>query len=757
MNSPELSKVKDIFINSKDEILQSWVSHDSPKEILLKHDIELEYFIQGYGVGVFNYFMDVISEKKEIGNCPVIQELMLYLKLHAISVDELFEICNHFRISMVDFTYDKNINSKEIFDELFFIFNQNFRMVLKLYTDEIFSKLIDAKAEALKASQAREYFLSNMSHEVRTPLNAILGFVDILMDEDLSKKQMNYLNTISSSGESLLRIINDILDFSKLRSGKFIIEPKLFSIDEELNHTMELFVASANCKNITIVGFIDPMIPQELYADIIRIKQIISNFLSNAIKFTPNCGIIKVEAKYKNEALIISVKDNGIGLSQNDQIKIFSAFAQAQNNHNSGGTGLGLSISKQLAKHMSGKVYLDSKENVGSTFYLDVPVEVKDFTINKRKKIEGMANLKVAFYLTNEKNRYKLESFSKHLSIFDIDLILVESLDVEYDIVVFIDEDLKDMKVKKYIFNNDKKYISLMSKQNDEYENYNHIISMTFPLYYEKIKNGFLELFHVDTKQKINLNPKKKYQGNILVAEDNEANQELIKIILSKYGLSFDIVDNGLEAYKHFKANNYDLILMDEQMPIMSGNKAVLKILEYEINNALKHTPVSSFTANVVNNEKKRGLQNIYDSFLGKPIILKELEKIFDLYLKENKSVKKERYTEINNKKIVGLNIDKLMKELLLSRDEIGMLVELYIKKMAQQLDKLKSAIKIKDYKKIFLIAHSIKGSSANFRIEVIENKANEIETMAKNGSSDYDYNAEYKNLFSYIQKIKII
>ena len=759
INLPELFKIKDKFINSKNEILKNWMSYDSPKKILINHDIQPEYFIAKYGGGVFDYFIGVISEDLEIGNCPVMQGLLSYLKTREISAEELFDICSHFRKAMVDFTYDAEINSKVIFDELSFVFDKNFRGILKFYTDTIFNKLIDAKAETLKASQAREYFLSNMSHEIRTPLNAILGFVNLLIDENISTKHRNYLNTISSSGENLLSIINDLLDFSKLRSGKFTIEPRLFSIHEELSHTMELFVASASSKNITITSFINPNIPKELYADSLRIKQIISNFLSNAIKFTQNNGIISVKAKYKNGSLVMSVRDNGPGLSDYDKINIFSAFIQAQDNKNSssGGTGLGLSISKQLAEHMSGKVHVRSKFNVGSTFYLNIPVEVKNFVLNDIQQIEEIAKLKIVFYFVNENNRYKLDSFLAYLNVFSIDIEIVDNLDIEYDIAIFIDEDLKDKSLKEQILNSDKKYISLMSKQSDEYEMFTHIMPMTFPLYCDKIKNKFFDLLHPDKRQKTSLNYNKKYMGNVLVAEDNEANQELIKILLSKYGLRYDVAADGLEAYNLYKINSYDLILMDEQMPVMDGNEAVNKILKYEKTNELKHTPVSALTANVIKGAKERGLKSGFDSFLGKPIILKELEKVFNLYLKVDKKIIEKKIDEDSEKKILGLDVEKLMQELMLNKEQLSKLIELYIKKMAEQLSNLEEAIIIKDYKKVSLIAHSIKGASSNFRIDFLQDKADIMEKMAKDNSVEYDYEGEYKKLSSYIQKIKVI
>ena len=278
---PNLVRYQDVFKNSKEHILRTWVSHDSPKKILKLHNIDSEHFITQYGSGVFDYFMGVILGTRKIGDCPVMHMLLIFLKDRETSADEVFEICSHFRRTMINFTYDEGIDSKEMADEISFMFDRNFRGVLNFYTTSIFEKLVDARQEAITAGHAKDYFLSNMSHEIRTPLNAILGFVSLMLSEDITKKQATYLDIIQKSGENLLNIINDILDFSKLRSGEFTVEPKIFSIHEEVTYTMELFVASATSKNITITSFIDPEIPKELFGDSLRIKQILSNYLSN--------------------------------------------------------------------------------------------------------------------------------------------------------------------------------------------------------------------------------------------------------------------------------------------------------------------------------------------------------------------------------------------------------------------------------------------------------------------------------------------
>ena len=755
---PHLTQVQELFIASKSEILNQWVSYDSPKGILKLHNIDEKFFLDKYASGVFDYFMGVITGEREIGNCPVMQELLAYLKFREISADELFEICSHFRRSMIDFSYDSGLNSKELFSEISYIYDMNFRGILKFYTDTIFEKLIDARQEALQAGQAKEYFLSNMSHEIRTPLNAILGFVNLLIEEDISRKHKNYLDIILSSGENLLSIINDILDFSKLRSGEFTIEPKIFSLHEELSHTMELFVASANSKDITITSFIDPVIPRELYGDALRIKQILSNYLSNAIKFTPVGGVISIEATCHSKTLKISVNDSGIGIDEADIKNIFTAFAQAQysEHKNSDGTGLGLSICHQLAKHMDGYVHVESELGVGSTFSMEIPIDVHTEQCQVFEDIQEFQKLKMLIYAKNLKTSFQHDAFIKYAKIFNMDIRIGDNLESDFDVGIFVHEEC-DNSCRNQIINSDNKFIALMSKQYDVYDTHKHISTMCFPLYCSKIHTIFEELMNPEEFLPYSKNISQKFKGHILVAEDNEANQELIKILLMKYGLSFDLAENGLEALRLYKKNSYDLILMDEQMPVMDGNVAVKKILEFESANGLSHTPVSALTANVIKGARERGLLSGFDSFLGKPIVLKELERVFMSYLKLDTL----QVVEIDDKSessatIIGLDAEKLSEELMLTHDELLMLLGLFIKKMKKVIPDLQNAIKKRDFKKIALSAHSIKGSSGNFRIEPLQLNSSEMEKMAKAENPEYGYEATFEDMKKIIKGIKI-
>lgn len=752
----------DFFINSKYNILHQWVHYTEPAQILDNHKMDTTYFVEKYASGVFDYFIGVIQGERDIGNCPVMQDFLVYLKDREISADELFELCSHFRRSMIDFSYDAQINSKEMFDEISYLFDKNFRGILKYYTDAIFQKLIDARQEAVMASQAKEYFLSNMSHEIRTPLNAILGFVSLLLDDELSKKQRNYLEIILNSGENLLNIINDILDFSKLRSGEFTIEPREFSIHEELAHTMELFVASADLKEIDLTAYIDPDIPKKLHADILRVKQIVSNFLSNAIKFTQNGGHVHVEARYVNQMLSIFVEDNGIGISQEDQENIFQAFAQAQyaKESRSDGTGLGLSISYQLAELMGGMVGVSSEVGKGSRFWVEIPVGVHNTEHLSFEEVAKLQEYKVILYAKDFILNYKHQSFLRYANNFDLNIAVINTFDTEFDICLFFHEQLTQEQFEMIINDTQHYYIAIVPHGSEIYDNYEHISVIAFPLYCTKLQAAFSELIEptkqVEHKKQIT----KTFQGHILVAEDNEANQELVKILLKKFGLSFDMVTNGLEAVEMFQKNKYDLILMDEQMPQMDGTAAVKEIRKIEKLQKISRTPISALTANVAKNAKEEVLAGGYDAFLGKPIILSELEEVLEKYLEvhyEHQQVHTEVVQEKQKNKPFQINSVKLLEELMLTKDELTMLFELFQKKMQTILPQLHLAIEAGDYSEIAKKAHNIKGASGNFRVEFLQENAAKMEEMAKQRQEDFDFEGGFRELENAIKSLELV
>lgn len=886
---PNLYKALPLLEEAKGHILKEWLYFDEAIKILELHSIKSDYFLQHYAAGVFDYFMEVIRGYKEIGDCPVIADLLEYLKDRDVSADELFILCSHFRRAMLDFSYDSSLNNRAIFDEISYVFDLNFSGVLRRYTGTIYQKeleiernvkllneykkaidasaivskmdpdgkivlvndnfckvsgyartdllghqhniiiaegeenpytqeflgkiapgsvynktlkkvkkdatffyvdttivpildtdgnvveyivigyevttLIKAEQEAIEAGISKEYFLSNMSHEIRTPLNAILGFVSILQDEVESPTHKKYLEIVLNSGENLLTIINDILDFSKLRSGEFTIEKSRFNLHEELTHTLELFVASANEKEITMLAYLDPYIPYELEADPLRIKQIIANFISNAIKFTPPEGVVELEAFCNNGLLRVSIKDTGIGLTEEDQKRIFNAFTQAKHAEGfKGGSGLGLAICKKLAEHMGGDVFVESTIGKGSVFTLEVPVESHDVKTFEMFNIEPFKKLTMALLQQNGVLSKSMMSLQRYLEIFNLDVILIDDLDtLEFDLLFFSDADVNEI-LRSRIAKQMLPSIAIMDYFDNRYEHTENITPIYFPIYCSKLYHTFLEALHLSKENDATLLPgepaKQLFKGNVLVAEDNSANQELIRIILESYGLHYLIAGDGQEVVMRYKSGTFDLVLMDEQMPKKSGTEATQEIRRFEKKHERRQTPIVALTANVLKGEKEKSAAKGFDAFLGKPIVLKEMETVLKQFLEprdgEENITSFEVVTDTSTQS-VNINTQKLAEELMLDVEQVTRLMGIYVKKMHESLKELEKAISERDFKRISHIAHSIKGSSSNFRIEAIVALAYALEKASHDEDAVFKYEETFETLMQEFQKVEAV
>ncbi len=887
-NIPHLSSTLSLFIDAKEFIVKQWIAYPPLHEILLRHGIEAETFKELFAGTVFDYFLDVIRGEQAIGDCPIMATFLNFLKDRDVTSDELFIICSHLRKAMIDFTYTKEIENRELLEEINSLFDLNFAGVLKMYSDRIYQKeleleesvkllneykraidesalvskldlegvltyvndnlveacgfsedellgrthsvirhsdmpesffkemwktiqqkkvfkgtiknrkktgdyfyvdatvipitdaqeniteyitisyevtrLVDARQEAVDAGEAKEYFLSNMSHEIRTPLNAILGFVSILLDEHPTFRQKKYLYIIQKSGENLLSIINDILDFSKLRSGEFTIETRPFILHEELSQTLELFAAPANEKDITLLSFIDPKIPYELIADPLRIKQIISNLLSNAIKFTPFGGKVEMEVTCPQRGkLVISVKDNGIGISSEDQNKIFNAFAQTQNSSTYlyGGTGLGLAICMKLAEHMGGSLGVASEDGMGSTFTLTLPVKANaDGCSIDMFNPEAFKTLRVGLLQLGENESQKISLLRRYWDVFSISVKVIHTPEAcECDLIFFVDSEIDDL-LRHQLIHQKLPAIAIMDYLKETYNDVSHIAALYFPIYCAKLYNAFIEVMQLSSGGEKSIEKsqtQRQFSARVLVAEDNVANQELIKIILHRYGIEHVVAPDGLEALSLYRRERFDMILMDEQMPRMNGIEATKQIIIYEEEHKIAHTPIVALTANVIKGAKERGLSAGYDAFLGKPIVIKELEKVFEQFLEESS----ERRIvlcedEQDQSRIHGVDEAKLLKELMLEPEQLLMLMKVFLAKMDTTLPQLEQAVAEGDFKEMARQAHSIKGSSANFRIKIVQDLAKKIEEAAISSDESCDYRKLFEELTEELKNIYI-
>ena len=535
------------------------------------------------------------------------------------------------------------------------------------------------KQSALQANEAKSLFLANMSHEIRTPLNGIVGFTELLKTTELNDEQHEFLAIIDKSSENLLNIINNILDLSKVESNKVEIESVVFNTEDEFDSAIETYAVGAADKNIDLNYYLDPAINSKLKGDPTKIKEILINLLSNAIKFTSYGGTINVEIKKiqtddGQNRIYFSVQDDGIGMTKEQQSKIFTAFSQADVSvtRKYGGTGLGLTLSSQFVEIMGGELELESAKDEGTTFFFSLALE--EIPATEPDLFNAFTSLAIAKY--EQKIPTRLDTYlDRYFEYFGPQVKLFESISEL--------KDLQDAKMcKNYLIDIDN------TKQNifDSLPNINkseliliaNVTSRTKieelgidqdnvlykPVTLSKIREFLLRSSDMDGKKIEQIEAEDDsthFDANVLVAEDNIINQKLIRHILEETGLTVDIANNGLEAFEKRRNNDFDLIFMDIQMPVMDGLEATSEILDYESDEEVKHVPIVALTANALKGDKERFLEAGMDEYISKPLETSELMAVLNKYLTK-KSGKRTNQTTIK-KKVKDPILEKSVEE----------------------------------------------------------------------------------------------
>ncbi|CAA6822662.1 MAG: BarA sensory histidine kinase (= VarS = GacS) [uncultured Sulfurovum sp.] len=522
------------------------------------------------------------------------------------------------------------------------------REIKEILTHNSSSEVYEFLAKEIKEpSRAKDLFLANMSHEIRTPLNGIIGFTKELKMTKLSEEQREIIDIIEESSGNLMHIVNDILDFSKIKAGKIILENILFDPIEKFEAAIDSYVAKAWEKEIELKIYIDPNIPLKLFGDPTKITQILTNLISNAVKFTPKKGSIEINISQimhheKNNKdtkveLFFFVKDSGIGVSNKEKKEIFDAFSQADasTSRKYGGTGLGLSIASQFIKHMGGKLDIESEVGKGAKFFFSIQLEkakkltarykndLSPYTIgyippldnrNIDKNLQTYIEYQNGKFLTyTQRTLLNLEE-SKLPDLLFIDYKCFDNTgDIEY----FLDLPLKIVLI--VASNREKELLKIRDKL-DKILHKPVNFSRTL-----KSLEILIEKTEVSTEQTKESNT--KFQNvHALVAEDNFINQKLIKSVLERLGLTVKVVSNGKEALTLRKKNQYQIIFMDIQMPIMGGIEATKHILAFEKEFNKSHVPIVALTANALEGDKEKYMAIGMDDYLPKPMDLDELK-----------------------------------------------------------------------------------------------------------------------------------
>jgi signal transduction histidine kinase/DNA-binding NarL/FixJ family response regulator len=523
------------------------------------------------------------------------------------------------------------------------------------------------KLIALQANEAKSLFLANMSHEIRTPLNGIVGFTEILKSTDLNSEQKEFLSIIDKSSENLLSIINNILDLSKIESNKIEIENIVFDAAEEFESAVETYAVGAAEKNIDLNFYMDPTISHKLKGDPTKIKEILINLLSNAIKFTSyggtiNLDIRKVESEDRlNPDIKFSIQDNGIGMTKDQQSRIFDAFSQADVSvtRKYGGTGLGLTISSQFVELMGGHLELESAKDHGTTFYFSLPLE--EVTSTETNYTNAFTNMTIGKYeqeiptkLDKNLETY-LEYFGPTVKRFESVGDLKELNDNDTCKNYWIDIDKAKQNILDGVANiNRAKLIiiaNVTSRNKIEQMGVDQDNVIFKPVTLSKLRNILTKSASTTPQLTEEALPTHatKFDAKILVTEDNIINQKLIKRILEEHGMTVDVANNGLESFEKRRNNSYDLLFMDIQMPVMDGIEATHEILDYEEDEEVAHVPIVALTANALKGDRERFLGEGMDEYITKPIETTELLYVLNKFLSDKaRTVSIERASEVS-------------------------------------------------------------------------------------------------------------
>ncbi len=507
-----------------------------------------------------------------------------------------------------------------------------------LLISKMIKELQERTHQANEANEVKTLFLSNVSHELRTPINGILGFTKILSSTRLDNEQKDFVETISKSSEELLSVVNNILDVAQTQSGQIEVEKSYFNIFEVFEGFAHLYAIESSKKDIEFLLWIDPALSYILVeSDSEKIKQVLMNLISNALKFTKAKGqvVVSIKKESSKKGLVgikFEVIDTGIGISDEQQTRVFSAFTQADNSNTRefSGVGLGLTLASSWVNLLGGKLNLESLEGRGTTVSFTLNLSKKEILQN-----EIVKGIKVGLYAPIElqvekSNEYLIGYLSSirgvTLELFESFVACKEAELGSFDVLYLHYEQINKEELQRIIaqYSSERPLILVTKLENrfkiqDIAPAFSQIIYK--PITFTKIKNS-IKIARKNRELLVTPNPliEKIFNLKALVVEDNRVNQKIIVHTLQNLGIKSETAENGKEAIGLFKKSQYDIVFMDIQMPIMNGVVATKEIIKYEKLNNLTHTPIVAVTTNSLKGDRESYLEAGMDEYIAKPI-----------------------------------------------------------------------------------------------------------------------------------------